>query len=107
MLGRSDIARHQDRLAPGVFHKTPRLLRILVFVEISDKHIRAFTRIGDCDRPSDAAVRARNHGFFPGELAAAAVALFAMIRLWPHPRSVPRHRLLLARQRWLWLWLLV
>jgi NAD(P)-dependent dehydrogenase (short-subunit alcohol dehydrogenase family) len=36
---------------------------------------------------------------FPVSLPPAAVALLAMIRLWPHLVGVSRHRLLLARER--------
>src|SRR6185437_3085600 len=80
MRGRSDIARHQHRFAAGFFHESPRLLRILVFVEIRNQDIRAFAREGNGDSPSNATIRARDYGPLSGELAGAAVALLAVIR---------------------------
>ena len=58
------VARDQQA-APAVFlnHRAG-LLGIIVFVQIHNRHVRAFLRIGDCCRPPDATVAAgdqRNH----------------------------------------------
>ena len=99
MRGRSDIARDQDRLAPCLFHEPLRFLRIFVLVKIGDKDVCALPRIRDSNRPPDSAVRTRDHRLLPGELATAAVALFAVIGLGPHLVGASRHRLVLARER--------
>ena len=68
MLGRADIACDQYRLASGVFDQAPRFLGVLIFLQISNQHVRALAREGDGDRPSNAAIGAGDDGFQSLEL---------------------------------------
>jgi hypothetical protein len=47
MLWILDVARSENGLASGVLYPPPRLLRIIVFIEISNENIGAFARKGD------------------------------------------------------------
>src|SRR5437879_3851426 len=46
----------------SVFDQAPRFLGVLVFLQISNQHVRALAREGDGDRPSNAAIGAGDHG---------------------------------------------
>ena len=96
MLGRADVSCDQHRLASGLLNQALRFLRVLVFIQIGDQHVRTLAREGDGDRPADAAIAAGDDGFQSFELARSLVGLFAVIGPRVHGRGRTRHGLLLG-----------
>jgi hypothetical protein len=69
VLGRLDVARCENSLAARFLDPLLRFLRVLILVEIGNKHIRAFASIGDRHGPADSAVGAGDDRLLAGKSA--------------------------------------
>src|SRR5690606_27151495 len=68
------VPRHEDGFAPFLLDPARGLLRILVLVEVEDRHVRALAREQHRHRAADARIGAGHDGLHAVELAAAGVA---------------------------------
>src|SRR6185437_8272009 len=89
------ITADQYTFAAGVVHQLRHVLRIVIFIEVGNQHIGAFSRKGDRDRAADPAVTTGDHRTFAGQPARASITAFAAIRNRVHARLYTGHRLLL------------
>jgi hypothetical protein len=93
----AQIARHEDGFSPFLLDQLLDLLRVVVFAEIGDQHVRPLARIGDRDGSPNAAVAAGDDRFQALEFAVALVAGLSVIRTRIHSAGPAGHRLLLVR----------
>ena len=61
MLWRLDVSRHKHSLSSRFFYPALGFLGILVFAQVGDQHIGAFTRVGNRDSTANATIRSGNH----------------------------------------------
>ncbi len=80
----ADIAGQRQTAPPGLLDQPFRLGRIGMLLQVGDDQIRPFAGEGDGHRAADAAVAAGEDRDLIGQLAAAAIALFAGLRLRLH-----------------------
>jgi len=89
----SQVAGHGDAGSPALAHDACCLLRIVIFVQIRDQHIRALSREGDGNGPANVAITSGDDRLFVEQATAATIGMLAEVR--------PRSHLRLAAGVWL------
>jgi hypothetical protein len=84
-----DIARYEETLAALSFDQPPGFPRILVLVQVNDRHIGAFLRKQDGDGPADPAVPTGDERDPVSEFAGADILARAGFRLGAHLGLAP------------------
>jgi len=95
----SQVAGHGDAGAPALAHHTCGLLRIVIFVQIRDQHIRALSREGDGNGPANAAITPGDDRLFVEQATATTIGMLAEVRPRSHLRLAAGVQLALVRIR--------
>ncbi|MNV17471.1 hypothetical protein D3C71_1082600 [compost metagenome] len=100
MVFRCDVSGDDKRLTAGVLDPFGGVGRIIVFVEIGDQNIGAFTRESNGHGLANPRICAGDQRDFAFESSIAAIRFLAMIRDWLHRPGFARRLLLLFGIRW-------
>lgn len=96
----ADITGHERDLAPLFLDQRLHVLRVLVFVQVSDEKIGAFAGKGDGNRPANPTIAACNDRSQAPQPARAPVTALTMVWSWLHFCRRTCHGLLLRGKRW-------
>jgi hypothetical protein len=100
----ADVAGTTNGLATGGFDQPYGFVCVgLLRLQVTEHHVRTLPGEGQGHGAADAGVCSGDHGPLVGETVAAAVGLFAVIRLVLHRLSQARMRLLLVGVLWLFI----
>jgi hypothetical protein len=94
MLAPGEVAGDQHGPAAGLLDQGGGVAGVLVLAEVGDRDVGAFAGEGEGDGTADTAVAAGDERPFPGEAAAATVAVLAVVGLPAHPRGAAGRLLL-------------
>ncbi len=91
----AEVSGEFQGFAAGLLHPPGCLLGVvLVFRQIGDRDVGSFSRVGDRNRPADAAVSARDEGDASFQPAQSTIRFFSVVGLRRHLGIAPRIGLL-------------